>query len=83
MHHDHASPDQGLPLTSKAVAVLALLLLAANLLLGWVLAGQSREALRRQLDQRMLDCAVTAAEVVVEYEVLVSEELIVLTEKKY
>jgi len=61
MNKDQNAPRGLFSLTAKAVAVLSLLLLAANLLLGGVLVYQSRDTMRSLLEQRMLDVSNTAA----------------------
>ncbi|MBR4746353.1 MAG: response regulator [Desulfovibrio sp.] len=50
-----------LGLTGKAAVILTLLLLLANLMLGGALMYNSKQAIRSQVDKRMLEVATTAA----------------------
>lgn len=47
--------------TTKYIIILCVFLFAANVSLGYLLTRQSREALRSQIENRMLDVANTAA----------------------
>ena len=56
-----SSSRRRLGLTGKAVVILSLLLLLANLMLGGALMYHSKQAIRSQVDKRMLEVVSTAA----------------------
>ena len=48
-------------LRMKAILIISLFMLATNLLLGYVLTRQARNATKTQINERMLDVVNTAA----------------------